>query len=365
VRAARGERLYALVETYAGLGDHRTGTTVDTATRQWFAQEIEQRGGVVEELPYEFEQYVATGRVTAGGRELPMVPLFYSGVGEVDSAEPYIAEIDPTVTSVEADDALAVARASGYRVAVLATRAPEGRLVGINRAPSDPPGPIAVLVPGDAIDALRSGPVHVRVDARTRPATSATLVGRFTKRKRSRGRPPVVVTTPLTGWFGCAGERGTGIAVAFELANELAAKQPVVLVATTGHEIGFTGMHHYLANHEVDACAVIQLGASVAASEGDHAETRVALVDGLMPDLDEPLSQALAPSGFRTMRHEGPWPTEGDGWRRRGIPVVSYVAVFDRFHTPDDVPHAVTSPAFLDAVAGALLDAARLVAPLT
>ena len=346
---------------YASLGNHRTGTPVDDATRDWLVQEIERRGGVAEQLPFDFEQYAANARVTAGGHELPVVPLFYSGVGEVDSVEPYVAEIDPTVTSAEADDALAVARASGFRVAVLATRSPGGRLVGINRAQTAPPGPLGVLVPGGAIDALRRGPVHVRIDARTRTGTSATVTGRFARKKRFAGAPPVLVTTPLTGWFRCAGERGTGIAVALELAHELAATRPVLLVATTGHEIGFIGMHHYLAHNEEDACAVLQLGASVGATERAGTEIRIALVDDLAIEVDAALDLALVPSGFRTVRHDGPWPTEGDGWRGRGVPVVSYVGFFDRFHTPDDVPEAVTSPAFLETVAGALLDAARVV----
>lgn len=153
--------------------------------------------------------------------------------------------------------------------------------------------------------------------------------------------------------------------MALELATELAAKQPVVLVATTGHEIGFIGMHDYLAHSEVDACAVLQLGASVAATERNGDELRFALIDHLGAELDARLDAALEPSRFRTVRHEGPWPTEGDGWRVHGVPVVSYVGFFDRFHTPADVPDAVTSPAFLDAVTGALLDAARLVVPLT
>jgi hypothetical protein len=345
------------VQEYARLGDHRTGTPVDDATRAWLASEIERRGGTVEELEYEFDRYAATVRVDAGGRALDVVPLFYSGVGEVDSAEPYIGEIDGAGVGTHADEALGVARAAGFRVAVLATRAPGGRLVGINRAPVDPPGPIGVLVPGGEISALREGPVQVRVDARILPGCSATLVGRFGPTRRAH-QPPIVVTTPLTGWFACAGERGTGIAVGLELVHELASKRPVVLVATTGHEIGFLGMHDFLGRAEVEARAVLQLGASVGAAQPGG--LAVALVDGLDPVLDAELDAALAPAGFHTLRHDGAWPTEGEGWRV-SAPVMSLVASFDRFHTPDDVPAAVTSEAQLEVVTCALLDALRVV----
>lgn len=360
MRGARGERLYSLVQEYARLGDHRTGTPVDDETRHWFASHIDGLGGIVETVDYEFPRYTASARVLAAGRELSVVPLFYSGVGEVESSEPFIDEIDGSGVGTQVNEALGVGRASGFRVAVLATRSPGGRLVGINRAPVDPPGPIAVLVPGSAINALRDGPVHVRVDARVVPGASATVVGRFDGPRRGReGEPPLVVTTPLTGWFTCAGERGTGIAVALELVRELEVERPVVLVGTTGHEIGFLGAHDYLERADVEASAVVHLGASVGAVEAGG--LAVALVDGLDPDRDAALDTALSPAGFHTLRHAGPWPTEGEGWRVHA-PVLSFVASFERFHTPDDVPEAVTSAPRLDTVTGALLDAVRLVA---
>jgi hypothetical protein len=61
---------------------------------------------------------------------------------------------------------------------------------------------------------------------------------------------PVVVSTPRSGWWQCAGERGGGIACWLETARALIAapkERSCLFVAVTGHELGFLGMRSYLA----------------------------------------------------------------------------------------------------------------------
>ena len=71
---------------------------------------------------------------------------------------------------------------------------------------------------------------------------------------------PVVVTTPLSGWFGCAGERGTGIAIALELAKRLASSYPVTVVGATGHELEYYGAKRHLETMAVQPAAVVHVG---------------------------------------------------------------------------------------------------------
>ena len=47
-----GRRLFRLVEEYAALGDHRTGTDVDRATVDWLVARLESRGARVTRWPY-------------------------------------------------------------------------------------------------------------------------------------------------------------------------------------------------------------------------------------------------------------------------------------------------------------------------
>ncbi len=132
----------------------------------------------------------------------------------------------------------------------------------MNRPASPGAGPPAVLVGGAQTDSLLAAPVHLALDARLVPGRSATIVGRW-----GEDDAPVVVTTPLTGWFACAGERGTGIAIALELAATLARDLPVVLVGTTGHELEHLGARSFLAGHPLSPRAVIHLGAGLAAAD--------------------------------------------------------------------------------------------------
>jgi hypothetical protein len=353
-----GDTLYRLVESYAGLGDHRTGTQVDDATRAWVGAELAQRGARVEEVAFDFPRYVATGELTAAGRPVPIVPLWYSGVGNVTEVEPDVhpLEVVGGYLPMGLDDTLAAARASGAPV-VLATSPPDGALVAINREPvTDPDGPMAVLAPGRALAALAAGPTRLTLRAGEEPGRSATVVGRF----GDDDAAPVVVTTPLTGWFGCAGERGTGVAVALELSAALARRLPVLVVGTTGHELGHLGARHWLGRGErLDARAVLHLGASVAAGTpgGDFSPLRFA-----MTTLDGPAADRVAGAlGLARLpvRAAGEiWPGEGEEWRRLGVPVLSVTGAFPHFHTPDDVPPAVTDPVLLERVYAALSAAA-------
>src|SRR4029450_2643853 len=109
---------------------------------------------------------------------------------------------------------------------------------------------------------MASGPVTATISARRVPDQAENLVARF----GSGADAPLVITTPLTGWFTCAGERGTGIAVALELARELGSSMPVVVIATTGHALENYGTRQQLeAGLGFAPRAVIHIGASLAA----------------------------------------------------------------------------------------------------
>jgi hypothetical protein len=120
-----------------------------------------------------------------------------------------IAVKDQAVVAVEAmegtDEVIARARISGADAAILATSGAGGHLVALNRAPVLGSGFPTVLVPGSALPMLRQAAVHLDLDARLEPSASATVIGHLGPGDATN---PVVVATPLSGWFHCAGERG-------------------------------------------------------------------------------------------------------------------------------------------------------------
>lgn len=355
----RGELLYRLVADYSGLGDHRTGTEGDEATRAWFASELERRGAAVDELAYDFPKFDADVHVEIDGCEVESCALWYSGAGAVSTDRPRVAtahaHLGPGV-----DDALRDARAEKASALVLATDGGGGRLVAVNRAAADPPGPPAALVPGALSADIAGGDVTVTIDACIAPGSSATVVGTF-------GDPvgrPAVVATPLSGWFTCAGERGTGIAVALEVAAALAEGGPVVVVGSTGHELWHLGVRDYLRRIAFVPGAVLHLGAGVAAGEpgvdGDMplGDTRVALVREVPADAGASLRSALAPAGCTVIDDIPQWPGEGREWQMLDTPLLSVIGAFERFHTRDDVPAQATTPQLLERVYGSVLAAA-------
>jgi hypothetical protein len=357
VASRRGDELYALVGAYAALGDHRTATAIDEATRAWFSAELERRGATVAALPYEVDRYVARASVTVEGGEIEALPLFYSGVGSVDTVDPSVARVDTAFSfPSEVERALEAATGRHADAVVIATNGPGGRLVALNRDPAPPRGPLALLIAGRDHARLEAGRVRVVASARCEGAVSATVTGRF-------GAPtphPLVVTTSLTGWFACAGERGTGIAVLLEVASAMAVDAPVLVVATTGHELGFAGLHDYLARSALEPRAVLHVGAGLAAGDGrELGPLRFALVDGLDAPTTAGLADALTDAALPVRRVDGDWPSEGQRWRALGAPVLSMFGAFERVHTADDIAAEVTSPELLDRVARSVLDATR------
>jgi hypothetical protein len=167
------------------------------------------------------------------------------------------------------------AMAAGARAAVIVTTGPTGEALALN-TPADKPLfdiPAAVLAPRDA-------PPFVEAAAKGATATFA-MPGRSFRRpawnvtatlKRGAGKW-LVISTPRSGWFGCVGERGSGLAVWLQLVAWAAkAKLPVnlALVATSGHEYEYAGGEHFiehLAPKPAETALWVHIGANVAARD--------------------------------------------------------------------------------------------------
>jgi hypothetical protein len=359
-----GERLFRLVQAYSDIGGHRTGTPGDQRTIDWFSNELIVRGAQVESVPYRFTRYAADCRLTANDIPVDALPLYYEAIGEVNSSHIHIAElaIDSISHASQLDEVLGNVRSSGVDAAVLATTGVEGRLFALNRAPELRNRLPAVLAPGSALRLLVESSVHLELNASLIEADSATVIGHLGRTDVSGS---VVVTTSLSGWFSCAGERGTGIAIALHLADKLAEHWPVTVVGTTGHELHHLGLRHCLAHHRFRPLAVVHLGASVAAATAGHdgglalAPDRWAQITverGLARHIETILASASLTVKSDVRRIGG----EAKDWLPFGKPIFSVVGGFPLFHTPDDLPERATSPTLLDITYNAVSQAVQL-----
>lgn len=374
--AATGDDLYRLVEGYAVRDHHRTGTAEDARNISWFADAASTRGGVVERLPWTFDRYDVTWRVTLDGDEIPSLPLFYQGTGRVHTRSPYRAsvEVAPSRQPAEAaiEEVLRRTRDEHAEVAVIATAGTGGRLIAPNRAPHALEGPPAVLVPGRYSEHLAEAAIEVDLDARITPGQSENMIARF-----GEGERPLLIGTPLSGWFACAGERGTGIALALELARAAAAYCPVILLGTTGHELHNEGLKLWLQGKIPRPRAVLHIGASVAAGESDGSNPPAefsqhrSCVNSLEGPAADRVAEAAAAIGLqpRTVpraeaRNPDRWIGEAQEWCAIDAPLLSFAGSFPLFHTPEDRPPVSTTPLLLERAFTAMLEYVRALTEL-
>ncbi len=353
--------MYGLVEEYAAFGDHRTGSEADHATTQWVAEELNDRGLTVEVASFGFDRWQAHGEVSIDDEAVERLALHGEWEGPVPEGPVLAAGYSVGFGGEQSFDAVAgAARASGCTSAVLATEHPHGSLVGVNRAPGDETGFPIVLVPGreaDRLDGAETGRIRVDLTAGTSPGTTANVVAA----NGVEGRP-LLLTTPMTGWFGCAGERGTGVAVLLDLVERLA-DRPLMVLATSGHELLYDGVRRWVADRRVDATAIVHVGADVATEAyGDGgvrslASSRVAFCGGT--PATESVEEALAPGAWSFVPEPDSWLGEGEVWCQTGSPLLSVTGAGPWFHTPQDTPSNSTSPDSLAVCAAALGEAAE------
>jgi len=359
------DSLYKKVQDYFDLGFHRTGTSVDVSTIEWFEQQLLGIGARFERVPYEYPHYAAEWNLTVDGKEMKALPLYYEAAGSFEVSSPFIGTIDvPGLQPMDEElrKQLEAARNSGADSAVIATTGREGHLVVPNRAPFLGSGFPTLLVAGTFLERLQQGNVLATLSAEISLRQSSNVIAHMGEGDFSR---PVIVTTSLSGWFGCAGERGTGIAIAIELAKSLAQKYPVVVVGATGHELQNFGAKKHLETMSEKPTAVIHLGSSVAAgipgpgnslvlSPTRHAKTSAS------GQLALEIEHALVPVQFVFESEPEAFMGEGGEWAGLGMPLLSFAGGFRLFHTPEDVPQNATSPELLEVVCKAVQEAAHI-----
>jgi hypothetical protein len=290
--------------------------------------------------PWSFPRWTATWAAELDGQPIDALPLFYESTGSFDAAS----------------------------IDVVATEHPGGLLTVKNRHAL--PETIAasratMFVPGRFAGRTKDVRAQI-IDARIATGHSVNVSASY---GCEFADAQVLIATPLSGWFHCASERGTGIAVARDLARSLAEEgYRVALLGTSGHELFNIGLEHYLANHAVHAPVIVHVGASVGARSPQAAPNDpqpeimpdVALSDSVYVTSNQPdRGASLAACGFRhrTVANDPKlWIGEGTRWCTQNRPLLSVAGMSHWFHTPQDIAELATHPTLLARVARALLE---------
>jgi hypothetical protein len=280
-----GPALYADVKTYSGLGEHRTGTPGDAATTVWLEKALKAAGYATERQGFDYPVFeLAHAGLTLGRREVAGFPYWTPATTpaggltaplSLTQAPGKILVVSLAPGSGGGLNApppklVSDGAASGAAAVVAITENPLGEMSALNRAPKAAPWLVPVLlVAGREGAALKAAAeagqsATLRLEGRTVTRKAENVIGR-----RARPGKHLVVSTPKSGWFHCAGERGSGVAIWLGLARWLATTDHnVTLLCPSGHEFDGYGGHIFtetLAPKPADTKLWLHIGANVAA----------------------------------------------------------------------------------------------------
>jgi len=289
--------LQAILERYAGFGVKASGGPGDEASGAWLEGELSQAGYACRRQAFEVPFFevrqasLASGEARAdvtpqaivaptGPQGLTAPLRLASERGDLTGAlalvvlpyKRWTSLVDPQVARP-----LAEAIQRGAAGVVLVTTGPTGEAIALNVSTHRPAveRPVALLAPKDAqpfVAAAAAGrPATLVVDGAggrgaRRPAFNLARLDRKAART-------LVISTPRSGWFTCAAERGSGLAIWLWLARWLARTRHdvnVELLATSGHEYEYLGGERYLAEAAPPPASTklwVHIGASAAARD--------------------------------------------------------------------------------------------------
>jgi hypothetical protein len=289
LRSGQGATMLEDVRTYDAMGEHRTATPVDDAASAWLRRRLREAGLQTQLQPFEVPLFVShrcelrldravvptfpawpVVQTPAAGTTAPLAPR------EARSLEGRIAVVNlPHAGGVwdapgMGEVVLETCR-RGPRAVIAVTEGPTGGVVGMNAMPSrfDWPVPVVIAAGDDGARlsslAAAGAPATLVCAGVLSPAATATNV---VARRPGKGRT-IVVSTPKSGWFHCAGERATGLAVFIDLAAWLARRSDadLLFVAFAGHELDYRGGERFMRTAAPTPAAVrvwMHIGANAA-----------------------------------------------------------------------------------------------------
>ena len=375
---AATDRIADDLDRYTGFGIKASGSAGDLAAGAWLDGELKAAGYVTRRLPFEAPFFeIARAELTAGSARAAVVPqAIVVPTGPAGITGPL-----RRVTSGGADAPLAgamallelphnrwttaaagpvrklvtAALAAGALAVVVITTGPTGLATALNADGRKPmfDKPVAILSPRDAqpflVAAAAGTPATLVVTGRGGRRPTYNVVGTM-----DRGQPRwIVVSTPRSGWFTCAAERGGGVAAWAALARWAPAALPgfnLAFLCNSGHEYEYLGAEHAFDGSlpAPPATALwVHLGANVAARDWQELTGELLPLPSADPERYLVTSPALLDHARRLFAGqpglEAPRGTDGFvGGELTNVIKAGYPTVFGIFgahrfhHTADD-----------------------------
>lgn len=288
-------RLQTDLEKYVSFGIHRSGSQADRQTADWLAAGWRAGGYDVEFQPFDAPDHDALfAELEAQGQTLTLLaqPPFPEVANAVVNA-PLVAvdehgprrDVRGAIMLAEAPHMRAssyesepfrrladMALAGGARALVIATHGPTGDAVFLNISP-DRAYPVTAIASPEQGKRLKQLAENGQSARLTMPPEKPLRIARNVIARRGGDAETIVITTPISGWTTCAGERAPGVAIIRALSPWLAEAFPeksIVLAGLSGHELEGLGVRLFL-EHEApprESVALwLHLGAGIAARD--------------------------------------------------------------------------------------------------
>lgn len=292
------EKLKAYVEKYDAMGPHRTGEPSELERANWLDQTLSSFGYQTRRQSFDLltdldvkADLKINGSAIAAIPQFPVTSTAKDVSGPIslwnpDGNEDYegkIILIDiplsryiSTLAQESLYEPIKMASESGALAVLVMIRSECGTYKMLNAAVSLPEWSVPVVQVGNRdVDALlraasRGQSALLAVTASRGMAMGINVIAEIGPKNLS----PTIVSTPHSGWFNNAGERGSGVAAFLALA-EWASSQTdrhFIFVANSGHERGNLGAEKYLEElaPSPDASALwVHIGANVGSTEMD------------------------------------------------------------------------------------------------
>ncbi len=287
------------LQRYIGFGVKQSGGAGDEACGAWLESELASAGFETERQYFSAPWFEASeARLVVGDARAPLWPQpIVQTTTEAGVTAPIVRVDEHGLSSAPLDGAIALvdlpfgrwssmfwpqvrkpveaAIAGAAAACVIVTNGPSGKVIALNTDGRDPlyDIPMALMAPDDAAPffaaALTGQKGTMVLIGQGGRRQAFNLVGRL---NRGKGKW-LVVSTPRSGWFTCAGERGGGIAAWLHIARWTSRAAPdynLAFVCNSGHEYQYLGAEellHSVAPPPEDTAFWLHLGANLASRD--------------------------------------------------------------------------------------------------
>ena len=287
------------LERYISFGVKASGSMGDNACGAWLQTELRRLGFEVQNQTFSVPYFNARrSELVSEGFTATVIPQGIVVPTSTDGVTGKLVRIDPTLpfedslsgTIVLIDlpysrwvsalqkpiyDGVSRAIALGACAVVIITNGPTHKAIALNTDGTKPmfKVPVGILAPDQAstflTSAMRGASASIFLTGEGGQRDAFNFVGRI-----DRGQSKwIIVSTPRSGWFTCAGERGPGVAIWLALARwapDYFANHNIAFICNSAHEYEYLGADQAIRDMAPgpDATAIwLTLGASIAARD--------------------------------------------------------------------------------------------------